>query len=712
MHDSEIIFALDIGTRKVAGLLAARKDGRAEIKAYAVYEHSDRSMLDGQVHLIDKVAEVVLKVKGDLEKQSGITLTQAHVAAAGRSLLTQENTIQVKLPSREPLTRQQVLALELKAVKEAKTLLNDPRTAAGMFSVGHTVIRYVLDGRNLQSLEGHQGESVEVSIIATFMPRIVLDSLGAVLRGCELSMASLTLEPIAALGVAVPADLRRLNLALVDVGAGTSDIALTRAGEVRAFAMVPFAGDEVTEKLSETFLLDFNQGERLKRGLSAGLIFSIQNVFGEDKIIRPEEALAAAQSAVAEWCHEVAGNIFRINGGKPPQAVLLVGGGSQVPGMLEGLAEALGISATRVGHRPARLQREFVNLPSALDQLWAVTPLGIAFSALNGKGLPFAHYRVNEQRVQVLNINDRITAFDALLAAGKDLSEFYGRPGLALSYTFNGELRSEKGEQGTAARLFINGQEASFDQTIVESDALQFLEARAGADGQLTVAGALKKEKLEGISYVLNGVEKVLTVEVRVNGEAVTLDDFLPDRAALDARLELSLEKVLSREGYDLHGLISRNIAVRINGEPRVLTQRNFSLKVNNSEARLDSAVHPRDRIDFEPGLSFQERIRDLWTGPAASSVIRIKVNGQWRQLTVPQPRISMNGREVSADEFLINGAEIFIEGLPERTISLDDLLVQVPQKDISLHFIVNGEPVSRDIRLQDGFEVLIQSGS
>ncbi len=96
-----------------------------------------------------------------------------------------------------------------------------------------------------------------MELIATFLPRVVVTGLFAVLQKAGLEPASLTLEPIAALEICVPpSGMRQLNLALVDIGAGTADIALVRRGRVFAYAMAPVAGDEITDTLCRQYLLD------------------------------------------------------------------------------------------------------------------------------------------------------------------------------------------------------------------------------------------------------------------------------------------------------------------------------------------------------------------------------------------------------------------------------------------------------------------------
>ena len=93
-------------------------------------------------------------------------------------------------------------------------------------------------------------------------------------------MQALTLEPIAAINVLIPPSMRRLNVALVDIGAGTSDIAMTDAGTVIAYGMVPIAGDEITEAISDQLLLDFPFAEKAKRELINQNVITVTDILG------------------------------------------------------------------------------------------------------------------------------------------------------------------------------------------------------------------------------------------------------------------------------------------------------------------------------------------------------------------------------------------------------------------------------------------------
>ena len=87
-----------------------------------------------------------------------------------------------------------------------------------------------------------------------------------------LTVENLTLEPIAAINVVVPEDIRLLNIALVDIGAGTSDIAISKDGSIIAYDMVTTAGDEITEAIMQKCLCNFENAEKISDTLTDFLV--------------------------------------------------------------------------------------------------------------------------------------------------------------------------------------------------------------------------------------------------------------------------------------------------------------------------------------------------------------------------------------------------------------------------------------------------------
>ena len=152
-------------------------------------------------------------------------------------------------------------------------------------------------------------------------------------------MASLTLEPIAALNAAIPADLRLLNLVLADIGAGTSDIAVCRDGAVVGYTMATIAGDEVTEELMRRYLIPFATAERMKTQLREETI-TYRDVLGLEQSVPGAQVAEAIQQPAQALAQEIAQRVVALNGA-PPSALFLAGGGSKLEGLREMVAEAL-----------------------------------------------------------------------------------------------------------------------------------------------------------------------------------------------------------------------------------------------------------------------------------------------------------------------------------------------------------------------------------
>ena len=286
-QDNDLIFALDIGTRSVVGIVGRNEGDRFKVLDIEMAEHRKRAMIDGQIDNIRQVAELARLVTQRLEERLGVQLRRVCVAAAGRALQTQKGSFEMELPDDGVITVEQVGQLEAGAVSAAEEALRTGEDARRqLFLVGYTVTQYRLDHYPLLTLVDHSGKTVEADVVATFLPGEVVESLYAAMRAAGLQVASMTLEPIAAMNAAIPAELRLLNRALVDIGAGTTDIAICRDGSVVGYTMVTMAGDEITEALMREFLIDFQTAEELLnvKGIGEAKLegFRTQITFTED----------------------------------------------------------------------------------------------------------------------------------------------------------------------------------------------------------------------------------------------------------------------------------------------------------------------------------------------------------------------------------------------------------------------------------------------
>ncbi|MEG1994731.1 MAG: cell division protein FtsA, partial [Oscillospiraceae bacterium] len=245
--EENMVFALDIGTRSVIGVVGVIENEKLRVIAIEREEHATRAMIDGQIENIDKVSKVVRIVKDRLEEKLGVTLKRVSVAAAGRALKTQVASYDIDFPQPIQIDDEAISKLEAGAITRAEEEFctdKDEDKDKQFYLVGYTVSQYYLDNYAISSLKEHHGKNIKVDVIATFLPSEVVESLYTTMNRANLEIASLTLEPIAAINAAIPANIRLLNLALVDIGAGTSDIAVCRDGSVVGYTMATIAGDE------------------------------------------------------------------------------------------------------------------------------------------------------------------------------------------------------------------------------------------------------------------------------------------------------------------------------------------------------------------------------------------------------------------------------------------------------------------------------------
>ena len=238
---NQMVLAMDIGTRSIIGMVGEAVDGKINIIAVEKEEHTERAMIDGQIENIEKVAALAGKVKRRLEHKTGIKLSRVCVAAAGRALRTKRAEYELELSGSQLIDDEIISRLEAGAITRAEEAFDAENEAAEdsrrFYLVGYTVCQYFLDEYTISNLKDHRGKQVKVDLIATFLPSEVVESLYTTMNKIDLEVASLTLEPIAAINAAIPENIRLLNLVLVDIGAGTSDIAACTGGSITGYTM-------------------------------------------------------------------------------------------------------------------------------------------------------------------------------------------------------------------------------------------------------------------------------------------------------------------------------------------------------------------------------------------------------------------------------------------------------------------------------------------
>ena len=692
----EPIFALDIGTRMVMGLVMIKnKDQGYEILASARTEHRQRAMYDGQVHDVDEVARAVIKVKEILEKKLDVHLKKVAVAAAGRALRTEVAVAEHKelLPVR--WEREDVLALEMEAVHQALRQLKSSKDddSQSYHCVGYNSIARWNEGEKISSLIGQRGKVAKVSVIATFLPRTVVDGLVAVLGRVGLEMTSLTLEPIAAGQAAIPTNMRRLNLALVDIGAGTADIALTRNGSFFAYGMVPMAGDAVTEEICAHYLLDFKVGEKVKRELNIKSVLNFKDFLGAKVVAKKAEVIKVIQSVVEKLAEAISREILNLNK-DVPQAVILIGGGSLTPMLSELLAETLGIPQNRVGIQVRERLGEIYGEKS-IKGPESITPIGIGIAALEGNGLQYYNVTVNSTSVSIFELQ-LATVAEALLAAGILPRSFFGKPGAALTFECNNEMRVIKGTIGSAAQLSVNGKPAKLDQALKAGDDIVFIAGEQGVDAQVCFKDVLPTEEVKWI--VWNGKREAYSPQFFVNHRLASETEKILDGSKITYVPNDDLKNLCQQRGYNLQK--KEEIDIRINGVVHTIDL-THELLVNGCGVDGSHIIHEGDSIEARTS---QITVGELRLEPKP---ITFSVNGILVEYPPHETIISFHGRPVLEDQPIMDGMELRVEGYKKMPI-FSDLLpyVKFPDEVVpgaSLKISVNGAPAEFTTVLHPG---------
>ncbi len=486
-QDKDLIFALDIGTRSVVGIVGRPVGDRLKVMDVEMAEHGKRAMMDGQIDDIRQVGALARTVTEQLESRLGIRLERVCVAAAGRALRTQVGSFSLELPEEQSIDAEQISQLEAGAVSAAEEALqSDGGNRKQMFLVGYTVAQYRLDNYPLSNLQFHTGRKVEADVVATFLPGEVVESLYAAMREAGLQVASMTLEPIAAMNAAIPAELRLLNLALVDIGAGTTDIALCRDGSVVGYTMATVAGDEITEAIMRSYLVDFKTAEEVKRALGESEdLIRCRNILGQEERVSPAEAAEVIQEPMNKLAEAIAKQILGVNG-SAPSAVFLAGGGSKLSGLRERVAEKLEMDEKRVAIAGNNYALSAFSDTLELERPEYATPLGIAISA--GLGLLNDSYVVmlNGQSAKLFR-NGVLTLRDILLMNGYSYADMVGKTGKSLNLTVDGKRVVLRGEPAVPAVLQVNGEEAALSTLVHAGDHIRFIPARNGESAHRTL---------------------------------------------------------------------------------------------------------------------------------------------------------------------------------------------------------------------------------
>lgn len=600
MYEAEPVFGLDIGTRSVVGTIGYKRGDNFVVVAQEIREHQTRAMLDGQIHDINRVAATIAEIKEALEKKSGLELQEVCIAAAGRVLKTMDVHIDMDFEKEHNVMKDDISTLASLGVEKAfRQFKEENDTDSRFYCVGYSVVKYYLNGMWMGQPEHHKAKNIGCDMIATFLPDDVVDGLYCAVELAGLKVANMTLEPIAAIRVAIPEKFRLLNIAMIDVGAGTSDISVTSDGSVAAFGMIPCAGDTLTESLARQCLIDFATAEQIKKDAMTKSVITYEDIMGLEQNVTAEEVIAMCRTEIEKMAKLAADEIKRLNGGNSPSAVFIVGGGGKIQGFSEQIAVELGLDPKRVALRGEEIMKEVEFPEGSLKDSTIVTPIGICLSYYEQTN-NFIHVTFNGNKIKLYD-NNKLAVVDAAVQASFPHENLFPKQGTELHYTVNGKNRVSKGEYGESAKIFVNGEEVDLGYAIKANDEIVMEESTAGAPASVKI-----KELVDyngKLHVTVDGTTMELPKPVKVNGNEVTGEYEIQENDEIFLYSYYSHEQILK-----LLNLNPEKVELLINGgmaaketaiyDNDVIITRPITVKPVESEEKKDTVHVFRDMID------------------------------------------------------------------------------------------------------------------
>lgn len=335
---SRHVVALDVGTEYIKALVARVGGGEAEIIGVSKVKQEQSAMQAGAVADIAAVVETCDQALTEVEQQSGVDVREAIIGIAGELVKGKTSTIKYKRSDAEAaMTIEEIEDIVTKAQAKAYELarnqlaLESGNKTIDVRMVNSALVGIEIDGYPVSNPVGFQGGSVSVQLYTAFAPMIHIGALEKIAEELDLELIALAAEPFAVARSMVGDDTAaKFSAILIDVGGGTTDIAVVHEGGVEGTEMFGIGGRAFTRSIANEMDVDYKEAEELK------LHFNEQKL--ESK--KSKQMLAAIDKTLSVWLSgvELALEEFkRLE--HLPHRVFLCGGGASLNQVVGELTE-------------------------------------------------------------------------------------------------------------------------------------------------------------------------------------------------------------------------------------------------------------------------------------------------------------------------------------------------------------------------------------
>ena len=344
-----LIVGLDIGTSKIVAVVAeVLPDGRHEV--IGLGQHESKGLKKGVVVNIEATVESIQRALEEAELMADCQIRNVWTGIAGAHIRSFNSSGMVAIKDKE------VTAADVSRVIETARAVNIPTDQQLL----HTVRQeFIVDSQEgVREPIGMNGIRLEVRVhIVTGAVSAVQNILKCV-RRCGLEVIDLILQPMASADAVLTQDEKELGVVLVDIGGGTTDVAIFTEGAIRHTAVIPIAGDQITNDIAMALRTPTAEAEEIKvrYGVAKQVLadpgesFDVPGLSDRAARALSRQALAAVIEPRVEELFSLVHQVVRESGFEEvlSSGIVLTGGSAMMPGMME-LAEDIFLKPARVG---------------------------------------------------------------------------------------------------------------------------------------------------------------------------------------------------------------------------------------------------------------------------------------------------------------------------------------------------------------------------
>ncbi len=344
-----LIVGLDIGTSKAVALVAElRDDGALEILGMG--SHESKGLKKGVVVNIDATVSAISRALEEAELMADCRIASAYVGIAGSHIKSFNSTGMVAIKDRE------VTALDVERAMDTARAVNIPTDQ----QILHVLRQeFIIDGQDdVREPIGMSGVRLEVKVHMVTGAVSAAQNIVKCVRRCGIEVNDLILQPLASARAVLSEDESDLGVCLVDIGGGTTDVAIFTQGAIRHTAVIPIAGDQITSDVAMALRtptadaenIKISHGVALRQLADANQMIEVPGIGERAPRALSRQTLAEVIEPRVEELFSLVQQVLRDSGFEEllSSGIVLTGGSSVMQGMVE-LGEEIFHMPVRVG---------------------------------------------------------------------------------------------------------------------------------------------------------------------------------------------------------------------------------------------------------------------------------------------------------------------------------------------------------------------------